>query len=601
MNKFKKILLGVASGLTLGALLTVSTVKINAGTVSKTEVVSSVVLGEKYTLNSSTVIASNTTIDGNTDISGYYDIFSLTGSKWIIKGSNKLASNGDGGNDTQKCRIKVSLGSNQTISWEMSAIASGDNIKASSIIVNGVALDSSVTLNKLGDGTDLSGSYTNGTNSTIDFIFYFKNKTGFNSISATITEAATYSLSYENNGHGLSQSSVSDIASIPTLPILSEDGWRFDGWFYDDEKFEQPVTAGDSISSDTIIYAKWTDMSSTWNVTFKKYSTDTDPYATVSVPQGDSIVSEDWPTSPRVLNKSFVGWYDGDTEYTQTSTITANTTLVAKFTELKNDLVVFGDYTTGLSTTATTATHNFIDGVDASGSSNKKIGEKSYTIGDVAFNGTANSNTFVQCGEITFTLSSTSMVTFYATQTGNKDTNNATTYVINTATNATVMESFRFDLKASDSSTLITAYSVTLPAGTYKTVQSGLQNWYGIRVNQDIKAIGTTASVFAEKNAAGDTLRFVGTLTGITSLDDISSVELVLKKGGVASKKQIFLTTCYTSVTGTSQTCAQADNTYYVIYRLNGIKEVTGSFTKQLVITFTDGSTTSSEVTDFSL
>lgn len=114
-------------------------------------------------------------------------------------------------------------------------------------------------------------------------------------------------------------------------------------------------------------------------------------------------------------------------------------------------------------------------------------------------------------------------------------------------------------------------------------------------------ADGTTASVFAEKNASGDTLRFIGTLTGITDLASIDTIELILEKDGVATKKQIFLTTCYTSVVGTSQTCAQADGTYYTIYRITGITGLTGTISKQLKVTFTDGSTTLSDVTEIVL
>ena len=120
---------------------------------------------------------------------------------------------------------------------------------------------------------------------------------------------------------------------------------------------------------------------------------------------------------------------------------------------------------------------------------------------------------------------------------------------------------------------------------------------------------GTTASVFAEMNNTTGTLRFVGTLTGITSLDNIASIELVLKKKSsadtdyVATKSKIYLTTCYTSVTGTTQTCAASNGKYYVIFRLNNADSLaTGTkISKELIITFTDGSTTTSGVSDFDM
>lgn len=111
------------------------------------------------------------------------------------------------------------------------------------------------------------------------------------------------------------------------------------------------------------------------------------------------------------------------------------------------------------------------------------------------------------------------------------------------------------------------------------------------------------ASVFAEMNDTTGTLRFVGTLTGITDLDDIASIELVLKKDGVATNSKIYLTTCYTSVTGTTQTCAAANGTYYVIFRLNNANSLaTGTkISKQLIITLKDNSTVTSEVTEITM
>ncbi len=123
-------------------------------------------------------------------------------------------------------------------------------------------------------------------------------------------------------------------------------------------------------------------------------------------------------------------------------------------------------------------------------------------------------------------------------------------------------------------------------------------NMYIYAIMFEYMSDNTTASVFAEKNTTGDTLRFVGTLTGITDLANIDSIELILELDGTATAKQIFLTTCYTSVTGASQTCASGDNIYYVIYRIKGVTGLTGTISKQLKVTFTDGSTTLSEVTN---
>ncbi|MBQ7640832.1 MAG: InlB B-repeat-containing protein [Acholeplasmatales bacterium] len=113
---------------------------------------------------------------------------------------------------------------------------------------------------------------------------------------------------------------------------------------------------------------------------------------------------------------------------------------------------------------------------------------------------------------------------------------------------------------------------------------------------------GTQAAVQAEKNSTGDTVRFIGgMLLNDLDLANVQSIELILKLDGVATSKQIFLTTCYTSVTGASISCPETKGVYYVIYRVTGVKDLTGTISKQLKVTFTDGSTTLSEVTEITL
>ncbi len=606
MNKFKKILLGTLSVLTLGLFAVVGT-KVNAEThtVSNTTTRTDYVIGDTYTLNVDTVLdlhdSSDFKLDGQSGSTTdkYFGIFYMTGTKWIRKNSNKdLVSNGTG-SGSEVCKINVVIGNNQKITVSVDAIRSSStstNIyleDSTNVIVSGSSITSNFSaVNGNASYTYSKSNVNDPDTKTVNIVF--EGKLGFDSISATVTNATTYTLTYENNGHGTSQSVVSNITSIPTLPTLVEEGWRFDGWFYDDGTWEQPVIAGESLSANKTIYAKWTDLSDVWNITFKKYSTDTTDYDSVAVAKGESVGSENWPSSPRVLNKNFGGWFDGDTEYTSSTEINGDLSLVAKFNELKNDLVVFGDYTTGLSDVKgeeITDEYTIIDGIVATGSSNKKFGSKSYTIGDVSFNGTTNSNKFIQCGELSFTLTNTSMVTFYGTQTN--DSNAKTTHVINTTTNETVMSNFVVSTKVSDSSNVRDSFSVTLPAGTYKTVQSGLLNWYGIRVNQDIKAADTTVTVDADKSTDGDTIRFMGTLAGITDVDNIDSIQLLLSKDGVKAKKDIYFTTVYRSVKGKY---AAADNTYYVIFALKDVKDVIGTFNFDVKVSFTDGSYTVNEV-----
>jgi uncharacterized repeat protein (TIGR02543 family) len=143
----------------------------------------------------------------------------------------------------------------------------------------------------------------------------------------------------------------------------------------------------------------------------------------------------------------------------------------------------------------------------------------------------------------------------------------------------------------------IAKYTLSLTeAGTYQIGStSGSVVLYYISFEEGIHS---TAEVYAEKNKDTDTLRFVGTITGITNLADIESIELVLLKGETPTNKQIFLTTCFTSITGTSQYCQAATGTYYVVYRISSISDIAGStISKKLIVTFTDKTQAISDVT----
>lgn len=605
--------------------------RINAETIEAraSQSAGNLVNGNKYVLTAANVITDGTVSGSSNDKytpASTMGVFAFSNNNYTPDSDKNYFSYGSGDNSkswTKGIRangdgrtITVTLLANQKADFEIYCYS---NKTGKTFGVSGSTTES-FTVTDSNTMYYYTTSYSNNTDSTKSVAISFPQYVGFTEIdistsaldmgdftSLTVTNFNTY---YTGDEFETSDLLVTAVYERGTKELDSSKYSYVFSPALVDGKFASATTYTLTVSAtiDNVQKTKSIDIvvadAVRYTLTFKKYSTDTDPYATVSnIVEGETVGNE-WPANPRVLNKTFVGWFDGDTEYTSSSEITSNITLIAKYTELKNDLVVFGNYTTGLSSSSqTTAAHNIIDGVDASGNSNKKIGAKAYTIGDVQFNGTSNSDTFIQCGEITFTLAKTSMVTLYATQTGNKSTNNATTYVINASTNATVMDTFRFDLKDSDSTTLITAHSITLPAGTYKTVQSGLQNWYGIRVNQDIIAADTTASVFAEMNNTTGTLRFVGKLTGVTNLDNIASIELVLKKDGVATNSKIYLTTCYTSVTGTTQDCAAANGTYYVIFRLNNANSLaTGTkISKELIITFTDGSTTTSNASEITM
>lgn len=73
-----------------------------------------------------------------------------------------------------------------------------------------------------------------------------------------VKQASGYTLSY-STAHGTAPSPVSDITEITSsmLPELSASGYIFGGWYYE-STYTTLAQAGDTLTADTTLYAKWT-------------------------------------------------------------------------------------------------------------------------------------------------------------------------------------------------------------------------------------------------------------------------------------------------------------------------------------------------------
>ncbi len=68
----------------------------------------------------------------------------------------------------------------------------------------------------------------------------------------------TYTISFVNNGHGENLESLKDVTAVPEeLPVLTEEGWSFEGWYLDNESFLKPVELQQKLTGDLKLYAKW--------------------------------------------------------------------------------------------------------------------------------------------------------------------------------------------------------------------------------------------------------------------------------------------------------------------------------------------------------
>lgn len=144
--------------------------------------------------------------------------------------------------------------------------------------------------------------------------------------------ANTYTITYNTKGHGEAQNSVANVTAIPEqLPELTAEGWTFGGW-YTDEACTVAAVKGATITADTTLYAKWTEVVvATYTITYNIQGHGTAQGSVSNVtalPSELPVLSEEGYT--------FDGWYldaNCTQKATAGATITADTTLYAKWTK----------------------------------------------------------------------------------------------------------------------------------------------------------------------------------------------------------------------------------------------------------------------------
>lgn len=81
--------------------------------------------------------------------------------------------------------------------------------------------------------------------------------------SSTPATPTTYTVTYQINGHGTQPAAVNGVTTLPNpLPTLTASGWTFGGW-YTNSACTTAAVAGATISANTTLYAKWTEIATT--------------------------------------------------------------------------------------------------------------------------------------------------------------------------------------------------------------------------------------------------------------------------------------------------------------------------------------------------
>ena len=158
-----------------------------------------------------------------------------------------------------------------------------------------------------------------------------------------------FTVTFDIQGAGTQPDSITvadgEKLSDAQLPVLTAEGKVFGGWFKESEcatKWDKNV---DTVTQDTILYAKWQNTSPLieiapatrfFTVTFNVQGVGAAP-ASVRIAKGGKLTNSQLP-NPTADKKRFDGWYKESsctTKWlTDTDTITEDTTLYAKWTNL---------------------------------------------------------------------------------------------------------------------------------------------------------------------------------------------------------------------------------------------------------------------------
>lgn len=118
-----------------------------------------------------------------------------------------------------------------------------------------------------------------------------------------------YSITYEKNGHGdeIVTNQTDQIYMPDPLPVLTESGWDFYGWYLE-STFVTPAVAGSKLTEDVTLYAKWIEHKET------ALTLSADGAENAYTTSATAVLGSPMPvlaTLPEKTGFEFAGYYDG--------------------------------------------------------------------------------------------------------------------------------------------------------------------------------------------------------------------------------------------------------------------------------------------------
>lgn len=145
-------------------------------------------------------------------------------------------------------------------------------------------------------------------------------------IYVSVKKASTFTFDLDGGSCGVNLNNLYVKGEENALPIPTKTGYTFVGWYLNGKKV---TTLAYQAGREVSLVAKWTI--NKYKITF------TDGVATQNYEYGDTTVA---PADPTKTGYDFLGWYEGDIEYTFGNAIDADASLTAKW-EIKHYTVSF--------------------------------------------------------------------------------------------------------------------------------------------------------------------------------------------------------------------------------------------------------------------